>query len=72
MTKVHKITVYIPDHGGVGADSVSDAIATAVHGHFERFAMRTETRNVEPSSDDPSNAPSTACEAFEKLFSECA
>ena len=71
MVEVHKITLPIIDHGGVGAKEISDLIKMQKFPnlYISPNVVSIETRQIEYSDDHPLNCAGSEKE-FERLFAE--
>ncbi len=72
MTKVHKITLLIIDHDGLGAKSVAEVLEEQRYPNhcIHPYVMESETREVEWSDEHPLNGRATQAAAFQDLFTK--
>lgn len=72
IKKVHKVTVLIVDHDGLGADAIKDEIENTSYANhcMSPQVMCVETEEVEWRDDHPLNYLDKAYGAYIKLFNK--
>jgi hypothetical protein len=72
VTKVHKITLLIVDHDGLGAKEIINVLEGQRYPNhcIVPDVMRVESREVEWSDAHPLNQRATQAEAFLALFAQ--
>lgn len=71
---VHKITLYVIDHDGIGVDEVCDVLANANYPNdcIYPCILSAETADAGEWSDDhPLNKHDTASAEIDRLFAVC-
>lgn len=68
--KIHKVTLLVVDHDGIGADEVVTVLENSRYPNhcMSPDVMAIETREVEWSDDHPLNQRDTMEAAFDELF----